>query len=79
MGKRTPVEKSIVRHKLKEIDKKWDSRKIRTKVASKIKKPRNYADEYRRSLGRDAQLALGYKRRHQGRYDEFGRELKKDN
>ena len=37
MEKRTPVEKSIVRHKLKEIDKKWDSRKIRTKGASKIK------------------------------------------
>lgn len=28
MEKRTPVQKSIIRHKLKEIDKKFNARKI---------------------------------------------------
>lgn len=38
MEKRTPIEKSIVRHKLKDIDKKWRGKAITTA----IKKIKNY-------------------------------------
>lgn len=38
MDKRTPTQKSIVRHKLKEIDKKWAGAKVKTKVLNSFKK-----------------------------------------
>lgn len=36
MEKRTPIQKSIVRHKLKEIDKKWAGRKIKGPAHEKV-------------------------------------------
>lgn len=44
--------------------------------AKKEERVTDKSDKYKRSLGRDAQLALGAKRLKTSRYDEFGRDKK---
>ena len=86
-GIKAPMEmrkklEGIKKNKKQEVVSKMNSKGCLAK-AEKGEKPvtgkvTDKSDKYKRSLGRDAQLALTAKRLKTSRYDEFGREKKED-
>ena len=70
MEKRTPIQKSIVRHGLKMIDKKWAGRKVKGPAHEKaLEKSRKVPSRYEGKDGEDTRHKFQKAEAHKDRFN----------